>query len=68
MYILPGAILMGGPGIKNNGVYHDAATNRGWIGILAFRFLIVFLYSTVFLPVANCYLDKYSRSFQRFVY
>ena len=50
MYILPGAILMGGPGIKNNGVYHDAATNRGWIGILAFVFLFLFYILLYFYP------------------
>ena len=68
MYILPGAILMGGPGIKNNGVYHDAATKQRLDWNLSFCFLIVFLYSTVFLSLVNCYLDKYSRSFQGFVY
>ena len=50
MYILPGAILMGGPGIKNNGVYHDAATSRGWIGILAFVFLLFFYILLYFYP------------------
>ena len=50
MYILPGAILMGGPGIKNNGVYHDAATSRGWIGILAFVFLFFFYILLYFYP------------------
>jgi len=50
MYILPGAVLMGGPGIKNNGVYHDAATSRGWIGILAFVFLFFFYILLYFYP------------------
>ena len=50
MYILPGAILMGGPGIKNNGIYHDAATSRGWIGILAFVFLFFFYILLYFYP------------------
>ena len=50
MYILPGAILMGGPGIKNNGVYHDSATSRGWIGVLAFLFLFFFYILLYFYP------------------
>jgi len=50
MYILPGVILMGGPGIKNNGIYHDAATSRGWVGILAFVFLFFFYILLYFYP------------------
>ncbi|MDT8410873.1 MAG: 4Fe-4S binding protein [Vicingaceae bacterium] len=42
LFILPNVILMGGPGIKNNGIYHSTATNRGWIGILAFIYLVGF--------------------------
>lgn len=50
MYILPDVVLLGGPGIKNNGVYHSAATNRGWIGYLAFGYLIVFYIVLYFYP------------------
>jgi len=42
LFILPNVILLGGPGIKNNGIYHSTATNRGWIGILAFIYLVGF--------------------------
>ncbi|MBT6514911.1 MAG: 4Fe-4S binding protein [Crocinitomicaceae bacterium] len=50
MHILPGVVLMGGPGIKNDGIYHDASTNRGWIGILAFGFLFFFYVLLYFYP------------------
>lgn len=42
LFVLPDVILLGKPGIKNNHVYHNAATNRGWIGWLAFVFLVSF--------------------------
>lgn len=42
MFILPQAQLAGPPGIKNNGIYHNALNNRGWIGILIGILLIVF--------------------------
>ena len=32
LYIIPDVILLGPPGIKNNGIFLNAATNRGWIG------------------------------------
>ncbi|MFT4787035.1 MAG: ferredoxin-type protein NapH [Cyclobacteriaceae bacterium] len=42
MYLLPQVKLQGLPGIKNNGIYHDALNNRGWIGILVGTLLIGF--------------------------
>ncbi|ADV48274.1 4Fe-4S ferredoxin iron-sulfur binding domain-containing protein [Cellulophaga algicola DSM 14237] len=42
MYILPNAILLGAKGIKNDGVYHDSATNKGWIAWMVFIFLVSF--------------------------
>ncbi|MBO0590696.1 4Fe-4S binding protein [Cellulophaga sp. E16_2] len=42
MYILPNAILLGSKGIKNDGVYHDSATNKGWIAWMVFIFLVSF--------------------------
>ncbi len=42
LYILPTIKTLGLPGIKNNGIYHNAATNRGWIGIIIGTGLIVF--------------------------
>lgn len=42
MFILPNVVLLGKKGIKNNGVYHENATNRGWIAWLVFVFLVLF--------------------------
>lgn len=42
MFVLPDVVLLGKPGIKNNHIYHNSATNRGWIGWLAFIFLVGF--------------------------
>ncbi len=54
LFILPNLKLLGPPGIKNDGIYQEASTNRGWIGMLAFGFLFCFyilLYSYPFLIV-----------------
>ncbi|GEM_PF-100278 len=40
LYVLPG--LKKYPGIKNDGIYHNKATNVGWIGVLTGVFLIGF--------------------------
>ena len=42
MFILPNVILLGKKGIKNDGIYHESATNRGWIGWMVFIFLVSF--------------------------
>jgi Pyruvate/2-oxoacid:ferredoxin oxidoreductase delta subunit len=42
LFILPNVILLGPKGIKNNGVYHENSTNRGWIAWLVFVFLVSF--------------------------
>ena len=39
MYILPDVVLLGSAGIKNNQVFQDGATNRGWIGYVTFFYL-----------------------------
>ncbi|WP_459212551.1 4Fe-4S binding protein [Aquimarina rhabdastrellae] len=50
MFILPNIILLGAPGIKNNGIFLNAATNRGWIGIGAFVYLVAFYILLYFRP------------------
>ncbi len=50
MYIVPDVILLGKPGIKNNGIFLNAATNRGWIGWFAFIFLVTFYILLYFFP------------------
>lgn len=42
LFILPNYILLGGPGIKNNGIYLDSSTNRGWIAWLVLIYLVSF--------------------------
>ncbi len=50
MFILPSVKLHGPPGIKNNGIYHNALNNRGWIGILVGALLILFYILLYFYP------------------
>jgi Pyruvate/2-oxoacid:ferredoxin oxidoreductase delta subunit len=42
LFILPNVVLLGAKGIKNNGIYHENATNRGWIAWMVFVFLVGF--------------------------
>lgn len=42
MFIFPNLVLLGKPGIKNDHVYHEAATNRGWIAWLVLVYLVLF--------------------------
>lgn len=50
MYLLPKYKLDGPPGIKNNGVFHSALKNKGWLGIILGTFLIVFYIVLYFYP------------------
>ncbi|WP_418604534.1 4Fe-4S binding protein [Hwangdonia sp.] len=50
LFIIPKVITLGPAGIKNNGIYHSAATNRGWIGWFAFIFLVGFYILLYFRP------------------
>ncbi|QTD38856.1 4Fe-4S binding protein [Polaribacter batillariae] len=42
LFILPNFILLGKPGIKNDHIYHESATNRGFIAWLVLIFLVAF--------------------------
>lgn len=42
LFILPNVILLGRPGIKNDGIYHKSSTNRGWIAWLVLVYLVLF--------------------------
>ncbi|MEN8815442.1 MAG: 4Fe-4S dicluster domain-containing protein [Nonlabens sp.] len=42
MFIVPQVITLGRKGIKNNHIYHQSSTNRGWIAWLVFIFLVSF--------------------------
>jgi len=50
LFIIPNIITLGPPGIKNNGIYHNKATNRGWIGWFVFIFLVGFYLLLYFRP------------------
>lgn len=50
VYILTDLKIKGPPGIKNDGIYHDSATNRGWVGMLAFGWLFFFYIILYFYP------------------
>ncbi|WP_142785160.1 4Fe-4S binding protein [Changchengzhania lutea] len=50
LYMTPKVITLGPPGIKNNGIWFDASTNRGWIGWFAFIFLVGFYLLLYFRP------------------
>ena len=50
MYLLPKYELDGPPGIKNNGIYHSALKNRGWLGISVGSFFIIFYIILYFYP------------------
>ncbi|OIQ27329.1 MAG: FeS-binding protein [Bacteroidetes bacterium MedPE-SWsnd-G2] len=50
LFILPQILILGPAGIKNNGIYHNSATNRGWIGWLTFIFLVGFYILLYFYP------------------
>lgn len=49
LFILPNVILLGRPGIKHNGIYHEASTNRGWIAWLVLVYLVVFYLMLYFM-------------------
>ena len=48
MFILPQVELAGPAGIKNNGIFHNALNNRGWIGIAIGVLLILFYIALYF--------------------
>jgi len=50
LYILPNLILLGPPGIKNNGIYFSSSTNRGFLGWFVFLFLVTFYIVLYFFP------------------
>lgn len=50
MFNIPQVVLAGPPGIKNNGIFHNALNNRGWIGMLTGTLLIAFYILLYFYP------------------
>ncbi|MBL4604687.1 MAG: 4Fe-4S binding protein [Flavobacteriaceae bacterium] len=50
LFILPNFILLGKPGIKNNGIYLDSSTNRGFIAWMVLVYLVSFYLVLYFMP------------------
>ena len=50
LYIIPTVVTGGTAATKNNGVWLNPATNRGWIGWFAFAFLVGFYMLLYFNP------------------
>jgi polyferredoxin len=50
LFIISGLFLNPVAGIKNNGIYLSNATNRGWVGMLVFGFLVSFYVLLYFYP------------------
>lgn len=50
MYLLPKYKIDGPAGIKNDGIFHSALKNKGWLGIGLGIFLIVFYILLYFFP------------------
>ena len=50
LFIIPNLILLGKPGIKNDGIFLESATNRGWIAWLVLIYLVTFYLVLYFMP------------------
>ncbi|MFC4267618.1 4Fe-4S binding protein [Polaribacter marinivivus] len=50
LFILPNVILLGKPGIKNDHIYQNSATNRGLIAWLVLVYLVLFYLVLYFMP------------------
>ena len=50
LFIISALFLEPVAGIKNNGIYLQTATNRGWVGFLVFGFLVGFYVLLYFQP------------------
>ncbi|WP_438989525.1 4Fe-4S binding protein [Polaribacter sp.] len=50
LFMLPNLILLGKLGIKNNHIYHNSATNRGFVAWLVLIYLVAFYLLLYFKP------------------
>ncbi len=50
LHVLPRLKTEGPAGIKNNGIFQDKATNKGWVAWLVFLYLIAFYLALYFVP------------------
>ena len=50
LFILPNLFLLGKAGIKNNGIYLESSTNKGFIAWLVLVYLVLFYLVLYFMP------------------
>jgi len=50
LFIVPNVITLGHAGNRNNGIWQQNATNRGWIAWVVFTFLVIFYLLLYFRP------------------
>lgn len=50
LFLLPDIKLLGPAGVKNDGIFQNAATNKGWVAWLVFGYLITFYLVLYFFP------------------
>lgn len=50
LYIVPKVKVDGPAGIKHNGIFHHAATSKGWIGVITGSLLILFYVLLYYYP------------------
>lgn len=50
LFFLPNIQLNGPAGIKNNGIFQNAATNKGWVAWLVLLYLVIFYIVLYFFP------------------
>ncbi|MCF6279215.1 MAG: 4Fe-4S binding protein [Flavobacteriaceae bacterium] len=50
LFIISALFLKPIAGIRNDGIYLQAATNRGWVGMIVFGFLVLFYIVLYFYP------------------
>ena len=50
LFIIPNLFLLGKAGIKNNGIYLESSTNRGFIAWLVLVYLVLFYLVLYFMP------------------
>lgn len=50
IFVLLNLKILGPAGIKNDGIYFESATNRGWVAWITFTFLVLFYIGLYFFP------------------
>lgn len=50
LYLIPDMVLLGPAGIKNDGIYHNSITKKGWVAWIVFAYLVSFYIILYFYP------------------